>query len=97
MACINPVILSSRHPTGLFHGSEAAGRGEGQPLRAAAVRQQHLHSPEGRPEDSAPARDPEAAEGSREASDAVHEIQQEDLGLGNVTCWLTGREGLDQC
>ena len=58
MACINPVILfPARHPTGLFHGSEGAGRGEGEPLRAAAVREQHLQPTEGRTEDSAPARD----------------------------------------
>ena len=88
MACINPVILfPARHPTGLFHGSEGAGRGEGEPLRAAAVREQLLQPAEGWPEDSAPARHSEAPQGAREAPDALHEVQQEDLGHGNVVSW----------
>ena len=34
--------------TGLFLSPEAAGRGEGQPLRPDAGRQQQLHATEGR-------------------------------------------------
>ena len=49
--------------TGLFHGSEAAGRGEGEPVRAAAVRQQRVQPTKGRAEDAATARHSETSQG----------------------------------
>ena len=68
--------------TGLFDGSEAAGRGEGQPLPTTAVWQQHVQPAKGRHQDSSSSWSSKTTEGAGEALDALYAVQQEGLGSG---------------
>ena len=79
--------------TGLFDGSEAAGRGEVQPLRAAAVRQQHLQPTTSGSQNTSGSRGSKTSKSTREALDALHAVQQESLGSGlcglEESSWLS--------
>ena len=72
--------------TGLFDGSEAAGRGEVQPVHSAAIRQQHVQPSTSGSQNTSGSRGSKASKSTGEALDALHEVQQESLGSG----WWNG-------